>query len=383
MSARPPLGLYVHLPWCVRKCPYCDFNSHALRGELPVDAYIQALLRDATAEARAASGRRVETIFIGGGTPSLFPPEAIARLLAGLRERLNLNEDAEITLEANPGTTEHSGFAALRQAGINRISLGVQSLNEHQLRRLGRIHGPDEARTAASALNDAGLSSHNLDLMYALPEQSTVEALADADALIALDAPHLSCYQLTLEPGTAFAEKPPVIPDDDAAFAIQEAVHARLRAGGYRRYEISAWSRPGHECRHNLNYWTFGDYLAIGAGAHGKLTRTDGEIVRYSRMRHPRRYMATHNEGTVAETRLVTPGDRMLEFMMNAMRLPAGVDETLAEAHTGLPISDFDAGRQRALATGLLADTPGRLQPTERGQLFLNDLLACFLEDAA
>ncbi|MFB4205668.1 Oxygen-independent coproporphyrinogen-III oxidase-like protein [wastewater metagenome] len=376
----PPLGLYVHLPWCVRKCPYCDFNSHPLHGTLPVDDYLAALLRDADEEAVAAGGRRVETVFIGGGTPSLFPPEAIGRLLAGLGERLALSPTAEITLEANPGTAETGRFAAYREAGVTRVSLGVQSLDAAQLHTLGRIHGPDEARAAARELAAAGLASHNLDLMYALPGQTPETAEADARALIALDAPHLSCYQLTLEPGTAFAARPPALPDEDAAFDIQERVHARLREAGYRRYEVSAWSRPGHECRHNLNYWRFGDYLAIGAGAHGKLTLADGTIRRYQRHHMPRQYMSAPTRGP-ATWRDLNDDERVLELMMNAMRLPDGIAAGSACERAGMPLSAFESGRGRAVALGLMADDPDTLRPTERGQLFLNDLLACFLPE--
>ncbi|WP_440996395.1 radical SAM family heme chaperone HemW [Arhodomonas sp. SL1] len=378
----PPLGLYIHLPWCVRKCPYCDFNSHALRGALPVDAYVHALLRDAEAEAAGVHGREISSVFIGGGTPSLFPAEAIGRLLAGLGQRLPVATDAEITLEANPGTAETGTFRAYRDGGVTRISLGVQSLDAGQLRRLGRIHGPAEARAAASALPEAGLASHNLDLMYALPEQTPEQAEADAMAVIALDAPHLSCYQLTLEPGTAFAARPPAVPDEDTAFDIQAAVHGRLHAAGYQRYEVSAWARPGHECRHNLNYWTYGDYLALGAGAHGKCTRPDGGIERYQRIAAPRQYLAAND--TLAARQEVPPGERVLELMMNAMRLPAGIDVEAAAARTGLGADAFRPGQTLAIEQGLLRDDPGRLQPTEHGLLFLNDLLACFLpEDSA
>lgn len=384
-DAPPPLSLYVHLPWCVRKCPYCDFNSHATRGKPPFEAYVDALLRDAGREAGAAAGRVVETVFLGGGTPSLFPPEAIARLLAGLRERLALAGDAEITLEANPGTLEQGRFGAFRQAGVTRLSIGVQSFDAGQLRRLGRIHGPDEARAAAAAALDASFESFNLDLMFALPAQTPAQAVADVEAALALEPPHLSLYQLTLEPGTAFHARPPALPDDDDAFEIQRACHRRLRAAGFRQYEISAWAKPGHECRHNLNYWTFGDYLAIGAGAHGKLTdvRT-GAIHRYAGQRLPRRYIETAGtEDAVVERRSLGEADAVLECMMNVLRLTAGVPAALCTDRTGLPWSAFEPGVAAAVARGWLRLEQGRLAPTARGSLFLNDLLAGFLPEAA
>jgi oxygen-independent coproporphyrinogen-3 oxidase len=378
----PPLSLYVHLPWCVRKCPYCDFNSHALRGEAPVEAYVDALLRDAEAEATRASGREVMTVFLGGGTPSLFPPRAIERLLKGLRERLNIADGAEVTMEANPGTLEQDHFAGFREAGVNRLSIGVQSFSPHHLSRLGRIHGPREAIDAAESARRAGFQQFNLDLMFALPEQRLDEALEDVETALSLDPPHISYYQLTLEPETAFHARPPRLPDEDAAYTIQQEAHARLRRAGFENYEVSAWGRAGERCRHNLNYWTFGDYLAVGAGAHGKVTdATAGRIIRYAKPRLPRAYMAT--AGQTAERRELDAADIVLEFMMNAMRLPGGVPRDLATQRTGLPWSALEPGLQRALKAGLVNISEDRLAPTEQGLLFLNDLLACFLEEAA
>lgn len=381
MSPLPPLGLYVHLPWCVQKCPYCDFNSHALHGELPEGTYVEALLRDADREAPAVAGRRVETVFIGGGTPSLFSADAVARLLTGLDQRLDLAADAEITLEANPGTVEQARFEGFRAAGVNRLSIGVQSFDAGQLRRLGRIHGPGEAVAAAQAARAAGFRRFNLDLMYALPGQDATGAVADVEAALALAPEHVSHYQLTLEPGTAFHARPPVLPDDDRVAEMEAACAERLAAGGLRRYEVSAWSAPGAACRHNVNYWRFGDYLAIGAGGHGKLTGTDGRIRRYRKVALPRHYQAVAGTAAaVAGAREVAADERVLEYMMNALRLVDGAPREEALARTGLPWSAFAAGVAEARARGLLADDPERLQPTPAGLRFLNDLLGCFLE---
>jgi len=384
MTALPPLGLYVHLPWCVQKCPYCDFNSHALRGELPEQGYIDALLRDAGQEATALAGRRVRTVFLGGGTPSLFSPAAVARLLDGLDERLGIAGDAEITLEANPGTVEQSRFEGFRAAGVNRLSIGVQSFDAGQLRRLGRIHGPGEAAAAASAARAAGFRRFNLDLMYALPGQNLSGALADVEAALALAPEHISHYQLTLEPGTAFHARPPVLPDDDQAADMEAACAERLAAAGLRRYEVSAWSLPGAACRHNLNYWRFGDYVALGAGGHGKLTGPAGRIRRYRKVAQPRHYQAVAGTAAaVAETREVAAEERVLEYMMNALRLVDGAPRAEALARTGLPWSAFAPGVDRARARGWMVADAGRLAPTGEGLRFLNDLLGLFLDPAA
>ena len=381
----PPLGLYVHLPWCLRKCPYCDFNSHALAGAVPAEAYVDALLADLEAEAPAVAGRTVETVFIGGGTPSLFPPEAVGRLLAGAAARVAMSADAEITLEANPGAADESRFHGYREAGVNRLSIGVQSFDARALHRLGRIHGPDDAVAAASAARAAGFRHVNLDLMYGLPGQTLDAALADVEQALALAPDHLSHYQLTLEPGTAFHARPPRLPDDDRIAAMLDGARRRLAAAGYRRYEVSAYARPGGRCRHNLNYWGFGDYLGIGAGAHGKLTDpVDGRIRRRAKQRLPRAYMAAAGgPGAVAEERLLTPQDRVLEFMMNALRLTDGVSLTDFHHRTGLATDRLQPALGRAREAGWLTADPDRLAPTPRGLDFLNDLLELFLPEAA
>ncbi|RZU99257.1 radical SAM family heme chaperone HemW [Spiribacter vilamensis] len=377
----PPLGLYIHLPWCVQKCPYCDFNSHALRGELPEQAYTDALLRDADREAIAAGGRAVETLFIGGGTPSLFSADAIQTLLDGLRQRLNIARDAEITLEANPGTLESGRFEGFLVAGVNRLSIGVQSFNDQRLQRLGRIHGGDEATRAIATARRAGFERINVDLMHGLPGQSPAEALADVEQVMALGIEHLSHYQLTLEPGTAFHARPPALPDDDQLADIEAACAERIHAAGLRRYEVSAWATPGDECRHNLNYWRFGDYLAIGAGGHGKLSHADGGIRRYRKQHLPRLYQEqAGTETATVEDRAITADERPLEYLMNALRLTDGTDLRAAMARTGLPASAFEPGLTEARRRGLLIDDPTRLQVTPLGQRFLNDLLDVFLE---
>ncbi|MBS0373591.1 MAG: radical SAM family heme chaperone HemW [Proteobacteria bacterium] len=378
----PPLGLYVHLPWCVRKCPYCDFNSHAAKGALPEAEYVAALLEDLAADAPLAAGRPVETVFFGGGTPSLFQPESIGAFLRGARERLPFAADAEITLEANPGTVEHGRFAGYREAGVNRISLGAQSFGARQLELLGRIHGAADTGRAVLELAAAGLGNFNLDLMHGLPEQSRAAATADVDQALALGPPHLSYYQLTLEPGTVFATRPPALPDEDELAAIQEAGHARLVAGGYAQYEVSAWARPGAECRHNLNYWRFGDYLGVGAGAHGKLTdAAHGEIVRTEKPKQPREYLArVAAGGAVGERRPVAARERPFEYFLNVLRLREGFRGEDFEARTGAPLAGVRAAIETALARRLLEPQPGGYRPTAFGLRFLNDLQGLFLE---
>ncbi|MDR9432633.1 MAG: radical SAM family heme chaperone HemW [Spiribacter sp.] len=375
----PPLGLYVHLPWCVQKCPYCDFNSHALRGELPENDYIDALLRDADEQAIAANGRTVETLFIGGGTPSLFSAKAISRLMQGLAKRLAIAADAEITLEANPGAMDVERFRGFLEAGVNRLSIGVQSFDNQALKRLGRIHDDAQAEHAIEAAQCAGFSRINVDLMHGLPHQRTADALADVDRALSLGIQHLSHYQLTLEPDTAFFTRPPPLPDDDTVVAIEMACAERIRASGLQRYEISAWSVPGDECRHNLNYWQFGDYLAIGAGAHGKLTTTDGRIIRFSRERMPRRYQALAGTSAAsAQHWEVTRSERVLEYVMNALRLCNGAPLAEALERTGCPLSAFTPGVTKAREYGWMTDDATRLCPTRKGQQFLNDLLGLF-----
>jgi oxygen-independent coproporphyrinogen-3 oxidase len=377
--AHPPLSLYVHFPWCVEKCPYCDFNSHPARQAPDQAAYVDALLCDLDQELPLVAGRPVQTIFMGGGTPSLFEPAQIDRLLRGIAERLPLADEAEITLEANPGTVEAGRFAVYREAGVNRLSIGVQSLDAHMLQALGRIHGPAEAVAAARAAREAGFDTFNLDLMFGLPQQSLAQALADLEQALALCPPHLSWYQLTLEPNTAFAHRPPPLPDDDLLWDMQEAGQALLAGTGLQQYEVSAYARPGHRCRHNLNYWSFGDYLGIGAGAHGKLTLSDGRIQRRWKQRHPQAYLAAADGASlISGARWLAAEDLPVEFMMNALRLNEGVAAALYPANTGRSLDELAPLLQRARSRGLLQPDPGRLAPSALGQRFLNDLLALF-----
>src|SRR3954471_22766493 len=335
LSALPPLALYVHIPWCVRKCPYCDFNSHERAGELPEKAYVEKLLLDLESHLPSVWGRRLTSVFIGGGTPSLFSPGSIDALLSGVRARLPLEPDAEITLEANPGTVEAGRFRGYRDAGVTRISVGVQSFDDAMLRALGRIHGGDEARRAVeSAL--AAFDNVNLDLMYGLPGQSMAMARADLEAGVATGVPHVSAYQLTIEPNTVFFSKPPQLPEHDLAADMQVMIEALLAEKGFEHYETSAFAKPGHRCRHNLNYWEFGDYLGIGAGAHGKISFPD-RITRHSRMKQPREYLAAQD--TLAEQNTIPAAELPFEFMLNALRLPYGFPIALFQERTGLPFT--------------------------------------------
>lgn len=370
-----PLAVYVHIPWCVKKCPYCDFNSHAQREAIPEAAYLDALTRDLEMSLPQVWGREVSSIFIGGGTPSLFTPQAIDRLLTTLRTLLRVSPVAEITLEANPGTYEAARFKAYREAGVNRLSLGIQSFNPDHLKALGRIHDEHEAR-AAAVTAIALFESVNLDLMYALPGQTLALARADLEAAIALGPTHLSAYHLTLEPNTPFAAAPPVLPDDDTAADMQAQAEDLLGAAGYQHYETSAFARPGWHCRHNLNYWTFGDYLGLGAGAHGKLSFHD-RILRQARQKHPKAYMEA--PGQLAEQRTLDRHDRVFEFMMNALRLNAGFDPRLFEQRTGLSIAAAEPGLQEALRRGLLERDLHNIRPSATGRRFLNELLQVFL----
>lgn len=375
----PPLSLYIHLPWCVRKCPYCDFNSHARRGELPEDDYVDALLRDLAVDATYVAGRSVTTLFIGGGTPSLFRPDTIERLLAGVRARVSVAGDAEITLEANPGTVELARFRAFRQAGVNRLSIGVQSFEEPKLRALGRIHGRAEALAAAEAARAAGFENFNVDLMYGLPEQEVEHALADIETAIALGPAHLSVYQLTLEPNTPFHRSPPALPDEQVIDTMQEAAVARLQRARYARYEVSAYALPGKQCRHNRNYWEFGDYLGIGAGAHAKLSLPD-RVIRCAKTRHPDAYLRdAGNENARVDLRALDPGDLLFEFMLNALRLHDGFPVALFEARTGLPLDRAAPLLAAAQARHLLEYDRTTIRPSALGRRFLNDLVAMFL----
>ena len=377
-----PLSLYLHFPWCVRKCPYCDFNSHGLRGEIPEADYVAALIRDLENElATQPDAREITSIFMGGGTPSLFSGAAIAAVLEAFAKRLRFAPDIEITLEANPGTVDAAHFRAYRAAGVNRLSIGVQSLNAAQLKRLGRIHGHDDAVDAVRIARAAGFDNLNLDLMFALPEQTPAEAEADLAEAISLAPEHLSYYQLTLEPNTEFAARPPALPDDDAAWTMQQAGQARLAAAGYAQYEVSAYAQPGRQSRHNRNYWQFGDYLGIGAGAHGKRTEADGRIVRRARHKLPRSYLAA--AGTAAaiqDERLVAASEQPFEFAMNALRLNEGFPIPLFEARTGLPFSAIAPTVERLQARGLLEQADGRVRASVLGRAHLNTLLGEFLD---
>jgi oxygen-independent coproporphyrinogen-3 oxidase len=374
-TALPPLSLYAHLPWCVRKCPYCDFNSHERGDALPEREYVDALVADLEALLPAVWGRRLRSVFIGGGTPSLFSPEAIDRLLAAVRARMPLEPDAEVTLEANPGTAEAGRFRGYRAAGVNRLSLGIQSFDDAKLRALGRIHSAAEARRAIE-MAQASFANINLDLMYGLPAQTLEEARADLRAALACGTTHLSAYQLTLEPNTVFYRKPPPLPPHDACADMQLMVEELAGAAGFEHYETSAFARPGMRCRHNLNYWEFGDYLGLGAGAHGKLSFAD-RVVRHERAKQPREYLAL--AGT-AQEKAIAPRELPFEFMLNALRLVDGVPAELFAQRTGLDASVIARRLALAQEKGLLDSDPRRIRPTARGRLFLNDLLQVFLD---
>jgi putative oxygen-independent coproporphyrinogen III oxidase len=372
------LALYLHFPWCVSKCPYCDFNSHALKEDLPEARYVEALLADVAAQAPLAQGRSIGSLFLGGGTPSLFTPEALGRLFGGLRQLLAIEAGAEVTLEANPATVERGRFAEYRAIGINRVSLGAQSFNDETLKVLGRIHRREDVLRAAEELHASGLDNFNLDLMYALPHQTREGALADVREALALQPAHLSHYQLTLEPGTLFAARPPPLPDDDAAWQMQVDCQALLAESGFVQYEVSAYARPGRSCRHNLNYWRFGDYLGAGAGAHGKLT-TAGAIRRSAHLREPRRYLASAARGP--EWREVPVADLPFEFMMNALRLNEGFTLEAYTRATGLAATTVLPALEVLAAEGLLDGAGGRWRATPRGFQVLNEILQRFLPD--
>ncbi len=374
----PPLSLYIHIPWCVKKCPYCDFNSHAAGPELPEAAYVDALLADLDEDLPQVHGRQLTSIFFGGGTPSLFSAEALGRILAGVEQRVPFAPDIEITLEANPGTFEQAKFAAYRALGINRLSIGVQSFQADKLKALGRIHDGDEAIRAADMARAAGFDNFNLDLMHGLPDQSLDDALGDLRIAIAQQPTHLSWYQLTLEPNTVFWNQPPSLPEDDILWDIQEAGQALLAEHGYAQYEVSAYAQPGKAARHNLNYWSFGDFLGIGAGAHAKLSSPDGTIKRSWKTRLPKDYLDASKRFSAGE-RLLGPDELPFEFLMNVLRLTDGSASELFTQRTGLPLNQLAAARAEAEQRGLLHSDPTRLTATREGQLFLNDLLQHFL----
>ncbi|HAS8351335.1 radical SAM family heme chaperone HemW [Morganella morganii] len=376
MGKLPPLSLYIHIPWCVQKCPYCDFNSHALKGEVPHDDYVAHLLADLDADLPLVAGREIRTIFIGGGTPSLLSAEAMQTLMDGVRARIPVAADAEVTMEANPGTVEADRFSGYQKAGINRISIGVQSFGDDKLIRLGRIHDAGEAKRAARLAATLGLRSFNLDLMHGLPEQHLGEALSDLRQAIELAPPHLSWYQLTIEPNTSFGSRPPVLPDDDLLWDIFSQGHQLLTQAGYVQYETSAYAKPGFQCQHNLNYWRFGDYLGIGCGAHGKISFADGRILRTVKTKHPRGYM----EGRYLDQQNeVAAEDRPFEFFMNRFRLLEAMPRRDFTDYTGLPESVVRPQIEAALNAGEISETATHWQITEHGKLFLNTLLERFL----
>jgi oxygen-independent coproporphyrinogen-3 oxidase len=373
-AALPPLALYVHLPWCVKKCPYCDFNSHEKQGELPFAGYVAALLRDLEAMLPSVWGRRIHSIFIGGGTPSLFPAAEIDALLAAVRARLPLEPDAEITMEANPGASDAGRFLGYRDAGVNRLSVGVQSFDDAKLQALGRIHSADEARRAIALALDV-FGNVNIDLMYGLPGQTLAMARADIEEGMRFGTPHLSAYQLTIEPNTVFFSHPPTLPGHDTSADMQVMIEESLQGAGFEHYETSAFAMPGRRCRHNLNYWTFGDYLGIGAGAHGKLSFAD-RVTRHERIKQPREYLAASGD---VQQRLVEVKELPFEFMLNAMRLVEGFPVDLFAARCGLPLSLVESGLKAAEEKGLVERTLQEIRPTRKGRLFLDDLVGLFL----
>ena len=384
-KAPPPLSLYIHFPWCIKKCPYCDFNSHAVKDTLPEDAYIQALLKDLDSELPHVWGRTVQSIFMGGGTPSLISPAAMEQLLSGIRARLPLKPNAEITLEANPGSAEQQRFTGYRQAGINRLSIGIQSFSDQQLKNLGRVHNATEANRAAQAARDAGFDNFNLDLMFGLPEQTEAQALDDLQQAINLQPTHLSWYQLTLEPNTLFHARPPKLPDEDSKWSMQEAGQSQLAAHGYTQYEVSAYAQRGRTCYHNLNYWGFGDYIGIGAGAHGKITDGGhGVIRRRWKKRHPQEYLGTAGgEAGIDGQRTLTPDEAVFEFALNSLRLRQGFSLDAFEYSSGLTREHIMPLLEKAQIDGLLTVEQDRVIHSDQGWRFLDNLIEHFLAEEA
>ena len=382
-TSLPPLALYIHFPWCVQKCPYCDFNSHELKKELNEKKYIDALINDLEQELPSFWGRSISSIFMGGGTPSLFSPESIDQLISALRARLTFALNIEITMEANPGTIELGKFKEFSHAGINRLSIGIQSFNDDKLKSLGRIHGRKEAIRAAELAHDAGFNSFNLDLMYGLPNQSLAQAVDDIETAIALEPKHLSHYQLTIEPNTFFHHQPPTVPDDDKLWEMQEACQASIAKHGYAQYEISAYAKEGYQCQHNLNYWQFGDYLGIGAGAHGKLTNApEQKIMRSWKVKQPQDYLdKAANDKRIAGEKILTRNDAAFEFMMNALRLNNGFETEVFQHHVGLPISIIEKQLRQAEEKGLISWELKNIKPTETGRQYLNTLLELFMPE--
>ncbi len=384
-TALPPLSLYIHFPWCIEKCPYCDFNSHAIKTSIPYDEYIDCLLLDLDYELPSIWGRPIQSIFMGGGTPSLFPPEAIAKLIQALRARLNFKPDIEITLEANPGTVDQGCFAGFRQAGINRLSIGVQSFNDAMLKKLGRIHNSKQAIKAIEAAHTADFNSFNVDLMFGLQEQTSKQMLSDLQTAIDLQPAHLSHYQLTIEPNTLFAVQPPTLPDDDALWDMTQQAHARLAEHHYQQYEVSAFSKSGkvNQCKHNLNYWQFGDYLGIGAGAHQKITAANTQsITRTAKQKHPQHYMQhVKTQVHITEQHVLKNDDVRFEFMLNALRLTSGFEIQTFKDNTGMDILSIQAILNKANKNNWLLQDDTRIQPTPLGQQYLNDVVTLFLPD--
>ncbi len=383
MLSLPPLSLYIHIPWCVQKCPYCDFNSHGLKEAIPEKQYVDALLTDLTIDKHLAQGRKLSSIFIGGGTPSLLSESAIERLLVGVEQLIPFSDNIEITLEANPGTVESDRFAGYRQAGVNRISIGIQSFNPEHLKVLGRIHNTEEAVNAARLAQSTGLNSFNLDLMHGLPDQTPEQALDDLKQAIALNPPHLSWYQLTIEPNTSFYSRPPTLPDDDTLWDIQEKGHAMLEQAGYTQYEVSAYAKAGYQCQHNLNYWRFGDYLGIGCGAHSKISLPlENQLLRQEKIKHPKGYLSADKQ-FVYKSWQVAKDEKAFEFFMNRLRLKEPCPKADFTVLTGIELSTIAPVIQEAIQDGLLLDDGKNWQVTEKGLFYLNELLDRFLEEAA
>ena len=375
-----PLSLYIHIPWCIKKCPYCDFNSHKAPAELPEAQYVKALLNDLKSEMVEVGDRTISTIFIGGGTPSLFSAKSIDSLLLGIQDHCNLNENIEITLEANPGTFEQERFSEYRKSGINRLSIGIQSYNPKHLSVLGRVHDSEEAIAAAHIASQAGFENFNLDLMFGLPEQTTAQALDDLQKAIDCNPSHLSWYQLTLEPNTLFHHNPPSFPDHESQWDIQQSGQQLLSENSYEQYEVSAYAKNHMQCKHNLNYWQFGDYIGIGAGAHGKLTDSNGTISRYQKFRQPKQYLDQANQGKFrSSSKQLEIGDLPFEFMLNALRLKYGVDPAAYQERTGQPLSSIKELVDQVKTSGLLLNTNDKIVCTERGWQFLDDTLSTFL----
>lgn len=374
-----PLSIYIHLPWCVQKCPYCDFNSHEAKNGIPEELYVNALIQDLDEQLSSIQGRVVHTLFFGGGTPSLFSPQAIEKIILAIQQRLPMSSETEITLEANPGTIDQERFIGFRQAGVNRLSIGIQSLQDEKLKALGRIHNRDYALRAIEYATLAGFDNFNLDIMHGLPNQSINDALADVTDALRFSPKHFSWYQLTLEPNTLFHHKPPTLPQEEVLWDIQEQGKLLIDQNGYHQYEVSAYSQPGFECLHNLNYWEFGDYLGIGAGAHSKITDFENEqVVRHWQKKNPRDYLMKADT-KVSEKRIISDTDLVFEFMLNALRLTDGVSRSLFVERTGLSFSVIDSRIKMAIQKKLLEDNAEKIKPTELGERFLNDLVGSFM----